>query len=206
VLTSLIDLTNTGEFEDAGSIRVSHAEYAGQDLLLRLDVALPEGDHEERSVLCRAPREHRILASEFADSVEVANDHVLIWPYSQPEVELYFNGSVQDSRMLIGALVLSHLRIVDEWFELSRFLNPGLFSGAVDPLRTGHGLLAKGPESIIDAYRAVLAEFGIRHSSPPPRDPCWWDGNSWHTEQERLHVLLVGQSYVVGPEFREAAP
>jgi hypothetical protein len=118
-------------------------------------------------------------------------------------VELYFNGRAQDSRTLIGALFTSHLRIVGEWFAFSHFINAALFFYKADLLDTGHGLLAKGPEAVINEYRAVLAEFGIRHSSPPSRQPSWWDGTSWQVEQERLHVLLVNESYVVAPEFRE---
>jgi hypothetical protein len=200
MLTSLIDLTSTGEFEDDGAISITSADHVGQDLVLGLSLFLPDGQIEKRAIQCRSPRCYRIGAAEREDSIAVLDDHVLLWPSVQFKVQLHFNGSATDSRPVLGALALQHYQLLGEWFPFPEFVNGELFR---DLFRFGSGLLATGPQAVMEAYGDVLDEFGIGHSSPPGRPPSWWNGTSWQEERERLHLLLIGRSYVVAPEFSE---
>jgi hypothetical protein len=130
-------------------------------------------------------------------------DHFLIWPHSHPQVQLYFHGRAENSRALLGALLMTHFQIFGESVPFTRFMNSAIFSQRIDLLNVGYGLLATGPESAISAYRSVLTDFRIRHSSPPSQEPKWWDGSSWQTERETLYLLMMGDSFIVAPEFLE---
>ena len=203
MLTSLIEIINTGEFEDNGSLSIEAASAHQDGLLVRLRLVLPDGGSDVRSVYCHRPRSHELLAAEFADDLSVCEDHVLLWPHVQEKNALYFNGRADDGRSLLGALLQTHHQAVGEWFEFTRFMNDALFSPAVELLASQSGLLAEGPEPLIASYRSVLTDFGIRHSSPPSRDPSWWDGTQWQPETERLYALVIGRSYVIAPNFTE---
>jgi hypothetical protein len=205
MLDSLINITGTGEFEDDGSFCITHAEYIDADLHLQLDLKLPNGTSASRAILCRQPRSHHILMAEHVDQLLISDNHFLIWPHSQPQFELYFHGRAQDSRTLLGALLMTHVQIFGENVPFPHFMNSAIFSQRVDLLNMGFGLLATGPETAITAYRTVLTDFHIRHSSPPPHEPKWWNGSSWQTEKESLYLLMMGDSFVVAPEFLEVS-
>ena len=195
--------TATGEFEDNGSLCIEEASAHQDGLLVRLRLTLPEGGNDVRSIYCHQPRSHELFAAEFIDALSVCEDHVLLWPHLQKKTALYFNGRAVDTRSLLGALVETHYRILGEWFPFTKFMNDSMFSPIVDLLGSQSGLLAEGPEQLIASYGEVLTEFGIRHSSPPSRDPSWWDGTRWQPETERLYALVIGRSYVIAPNFTE---
>lgn len=203
MLSALIATVDTGEFEDNGSLFIDAASARDSDLVICLRLNLPDGSKDARQVLCRRPRSYELMAAECADNLSVSDDHVLLWPHTQKKAALYFNGRADDSRSLLGALVQMHFRTVGEWFPFTTFMNDALFSPSCDLLGAQSGLLADGPEPLIDSYAAVLDDFGIRHSTPPPRAPGWWDGVQWQHSTEKLHVLIIGRSYVVAPEFAE---
>jgi hypothetical protein len=126
------------------------------------------------------------------DYVLLTADHVVLWPHVQKQGELYFRGRPSDPLSLLGALVELHRDAVGNWFSVDRFLNlPGR---SADILRGGHGLLAKGPVQLLDSYAKVLDDYGIRHSTLPPRDPVWCNGGRWTPEAEQLYALLLGES------------
>ena len=203
MLPSLLDVIDTGEFEDNGSLYIEEASTHRDGLSIRLRLVLPDGDHTIRTIVCHQPRSHALLAAVPCCDLSVVEDHVLLWPHSQSIRALYFNGRATDPRSLLGALVETHYRIVGEWIPFERFMNDALFSPAIDLLDSHSGLLAEGPDQLIIAYSNVLTDLGIRHSSPPSREPSWWDGTQWQLETEKLYALIIGPSYVVAPAFSE---
>jgi hypothetical protein len=202
VLESLLELAQTDEFEDAGEIFISTAVFEGLDLRLQLQIRHPDGENSVHSILCHRPRKYHVLAAEVEDSISLLADHVLLWPHVQPRVELYFNRRVTDGRALLGALFLRHQELVGDWFPFAQFMNSAFFQPHM--LETAHGQLAEGPTEIIAAFVEVLKQFDIRTTTITAGEPAWWDGTSWRTEVKPLHVLLIGNSYVVSPAFTEA--
>jgi len=203
MLTSLLEIIGTGEFEDNGSLFIEAASADQDGLLVRLRITLPDGSNDVRSIYCDQPRSHELLAAEFVNDLSVCDDHVLLWPHLQRKTALYFNGRADDTRSLLGALIKTHYRIVGEWFPFTKFMNDSLFSPKFDLLASQSGLLAEGPEQLVASYRSVLTDFGIRQSSPPSREPSWWDGTRWQPETEKLYALVIGRSYVIAPNFTE---
>lgn len=203
MLSSLLSVIDNSEFEDNGSLCIESVSTRHQDLLLQLRLRLPEGRTERRSILCERIRSHRIYAAKHADNLSVCDDHVVLWPHSEEQVNLYFNGKPRDKYALLGALLEAHARATHHWFPFTQFMNGALLSPSIELLNCQAGFLACGPQRLINAYRLVLESFGIQHSSPPPKPPHWWDGSQWQIETENLHAFILGDSYVVAPNFTE---
>jgi len=203
MLDSLRKFIDTHEFEDDGSVTIEEAVFSQENLLIRIRLSLPEGPVERRSILCRQPRSHCLIAAEYSDNLDLYDDHVLLWPHCQRHVALFFNGRANDHFSLLGSLVDVHYRTVGEWIPFTKYMNSALFSTWCSLLDSHSGLLAEGPTGLIDEYRAVLQTYGIRDSSPPEREPSWWDGTRWQPGSEKLYALIVGSSYVVAPGFSE---
>lgn len=203
MLDSLREIIDTGEFEDNGSLWIEEVSRDSDSLLIRICLNLSDGPRERRTILCRQPRCDYLIAGEPSDYLDLSNDHVLLWPHRQQRVALYFNGRPNDRLSLLGSLVEAHYRTVGEWIPFTQYMNSALFAPSCCLLDSGSGLLAEGPIKLIDEYRAVLHTYGIRHSSPPAREPTWWDGTRWQPETEELYVLIIGSSFIVGPGFSE---
>ena len=203
MLTQILELTGTLEYEEDGWSTITSADWDASDLILLVRVRVPDAPDHQFRIACQQPRSHRILALTNDNLVSLTTDHVVLWPHNQKQGDLYFNGTPSDPLSLLGALIESQRDAVGNWFPVDHFLNlPGR---SAEILRGGHGLLAKGPVSLLDTYAHVLDNHGIKHSSLAPRDPVWWNGDQWMPETEQLHALIVGDSFVVAPSFSEKA-
>jgi len=203
VLSQFLALTETLEYEDDGWLSITSAEWERSTLTLTTSVRLPDAAHHNFRIVCTDPRSHHIVAAGVDDLVTLTADHVVLWPNTEQQGELYFNGAPNDPASLLGSLIETHLETVGRWYAVDYFLN--LSGHATDVLRGGHGLLAKGPVPLLKAYAEVLDRHGASHSSPPYRDPVWWSDSQWIPEREQLFALIVGESYVVAPTFLETA-
>ncbi len=182
---------------------ITSADWNGSDLILLVRVRVPDAPDSQFRITCERPRSHRINAIASYRLVWLTTDHVVLWPHNQQQGELYFNGTPSDASSLFGALVEAQRDAVGDWFPTDRFLN--LLGRSTDILRSGHGLLARGPVSLMDTFASVLDNYGIKHSRLAPRDPVWWNGTQWTPETEQLHALIVGDSFVVATSFTEKA-
>lgn len=201
MLTKLLELTGTLEYEEDGWTTITSADWRGSDLILLLCVHVPGSPDSQFRIRCKQARSHHIIAAANDHLVWLGTEHVVLWPHNQQQNELYFNGTSTDALSLFGALIEAQRSVLGNWFPVDYFLNLPGRSTAI--LRGGHGLLAKGPESLLDTFGSILNNYGIKHSRLAPRNPVWWNGNQWTLENEQLHALIVGDSYVVASSFTE---
>lgn len=203
MLTDFLELTGTLEYEEHGWSTITSADWNVSDLILLVRVRVPGSPDRLFWVSCSQPRSYQVIAMTTDQSVLLTSEHAVLWPHNQKQGELYFNGTASDATSLLGALIESQREVVGDWFPIDRFLNlPGR---SADILRSGHGLLATGPVMLLDRYASVLDNYGIRHSSPSPREPVWWNGGKWQPESDQLYALIIGSSFVVAPSFTERA-
>lgn len=201
LLTKLLELTGTLEYEEDGWSEITSAVRNGSELILRLRVRIPGSPDSQFVITCQQPRSHHIIASADDNAVFLTREHVVLWPHNQQQGELYFRGTPSDPLSLFGALTEAQRGLLGNWFPIDHFLNlPGR---SADILRYGHGLLAKGPVSLLDTIANVLDNYGIKHSRPALRAPLRWNGNSWVPDTEQLWALIAGDSFVVAPAFTE---
>ena len=194
MLQELLDLTETLDFEEDGGIIVVSATWRNdkEDLEIGLDLNTGEDEVQKWTLICKSEREHNIILG-WGDNLEVANDHVLLWPHKKAVHKLWFNGSGEDTSAVIGALWQVHHKLVGGWFPFSRFLNCS--DDFVGLMKGGHGKLAEGPEPLINAYQQVLQEYRIKNSITI-RPPLHWNGSAW-VDPGEVVVLFVGKCHVI---------
>lgn len=206
MLPQLRQLTDTLSFEEDGFVRVLGAVADGRDLSLYLEV-IDSGMSTPWCVRGHEVRGHRIVAPGGSSEVSLFDDHPLLWRHTMPRSGLYFRGEVKDVMSVVGALVVTHQTLVGPWdrdtnwpSQNERVMNPTLLAQV---LEAGDGLLSEGPVVVLEAYARVLDAYGISHTMLEPMQPSRWNGEQWQPETEKLHALVIGESYVIAPTFSE---
>jgi hypothetical protein len=179
---------------DYGIPLVSAAR-AGSDLLLTFR-APSEGASID--VTCRGHLSHRVSIGWC--SPELLDDHPLLWARTERSVEVYFHGVPRDAAAVEASLARAHAEITEGWIDYER--NTGA------PLEGGHGLLAKAPARVAEAYLRVLSTAGVeantisrevslgRHRGDDPWEPVGG--------VPRLLLLdSAARTYVLATEFEE---
>lgn len=121
-------------------------------------------------------------------SAEIVSIHPLLVQYDEPSRSLYFSGTPFNPRIVAENLDRLIREASADWRNLSDY------AGGIDAverrLRTGHGMLMGGPESVCGSVARALEAAGVGASvlgvaAPRP-------GN---------RVLLLGRNYVVATAF-----
>ena len=204
MLDSLRELLDSDVNDDIG-FTIDSASHSGSDLLIRIRVRSRSEPHDIRStaLLCRRPRSFRLLAATWLDGLAVLDSHVLLWPHCQPRVALFCRGSPVAPNAVVGALLDSHYRLAGDWIPFKAYINM-----AICPLfecsgTEFSGVIADGPQELVAGYKSALESNRLECSLVPSREPQWWDDGKWIPESGHLHVMVIGESYVVAPHFAE---
>jgi hypothetical protein len=182
-------------------LNLCSVKWLGSDIELGLKLHHGDGETTFWRVQCVEMRESRFEdpTARLIDSIELASDHPVLWPHLRRQVELYFCGRAGNRDLVIAGLLRAHLKQAGLWFPFGKFFKDG--TNLEQRLAYGHGLLAEGPETLMDAYRGVLKEHQLRPSSPPPRAAKHWNGRAWVENPPNLKALILGRSYVVASSF-----
>lgn len=113
-------------------------------------------------------------------------DHVLLAPYRDPTVWLSFAAPLADPVRFFGAAAKAHERLFEGRVPLDRWLRTKMFDDRF-------GILAEGPERVIQAYADALKDQGaeVGLSIPAAR-----------SEMGGPTAITFGQSHLVADEFR----
>jgi hypothetical protein len=138
-------------------------------------------------VSCRNLIDYRLLL-DYIEDIDIFNDHVLLWEYHHNHCELYFREMPKKSRNnLIVDLFKKHKEITEGWVEFEIFLN----EWSKWMYDSEQGLLASGPDLLIQEYNTVLQKHGVKTSIIPSKK-----------QTEECSVMIFGQSYVIASQFR----
>jgi hypothetical protein len=182
-------LTRVAEADEEENliIRFTHATWSDRSLQLQLAITVFGSAPESWEVRCEDVLAYA-LCSENAYSIELTEDHPLLWEYKHESASAYFYRAPVSADAAIGALYEAHENAVGSWIRFGQHLNslPGLSK----LLAAGNGLLARGPVPLLILYKETLhphgVEVDIRFSGPP------------QLERESTKALLLGTSYVIG--------
>lgn len=194
MLKELLELTYAPDYEENGGIAVvGVARPKNRDCLeLFLEVNTGEDEIVQKwKLICRSECENNVVVG-WGEKIEVANDHVLLWPYTKTVCSLWFSGSGEHALSVVGELWREHYKLVGDWFEFPHFLNSFNF---VDLVSDGHGKLAEGPEPLIATYEQVMVKYGFK-TSVTSRPPVRWNGAAW-VKPGNLVALIVAKSRVI---------
>lgn len=200
MLEELLAITNLVDFEDYGSLRLTHVEWSEDALTLFLNVSADEypNVHPRWQVVCSGVRED-CLSLGYSYDLQLSNDHVLLWPHVARRTSTSFYGKSENPSAVAGALYERHWGLAGKWIAFHRFLNPGV--RLTELIAGGFGMLAEGPEPLILAYEEVMQQHGFSTSHLDPSKPVYWGGEGWLEEKAALSALVLDESYVVAEKF-----
>jgi hypothetical protein len=196
-LQLLLERLSTLDVEEYGWLRLESATWANSDVILHLVVHQQDQPDQSWLVHCHHVRNSKIRNDQAIDSIQVETEHPLLLPHLSPIAELYFHGRPAHPDAAVGQLVEAHRSLLEDWFDCMHFFNLGLSRSLRQVLESGFGLLAKGPSPLIELYAQVLQGHEVSVSSPPSRQPAWWNDGEWIQEKAPLFALIFGKSYVV---------
>ena len=199
MLDALLALTETGEFEDNGGIRLDGVERGEATLALTLLVDLGDQSPRQRWRVDCAGVQRFELYDDWIDTLHTATEHPVLWDFTQPVVKLHFYGPARDPLAVVGTLYERHRALAGDWIPFHRYLNP-FPTGTSALMRSTSGELASGPAPLISAYTQALTEQHVRSSTLPPRPATVWDGRQW-VALPALRALLLERSFVIAETF-----
>lgn len=134
---------------------------------------------------------------------DIVKDHPLLWNFNRNRATLSFQGKPVNVKALVGDITLSLYHISDQWIH----------PGSIFPLRrdlgeylsAGFGILASGPENILEAFREVLERHGIKSGTggkcfPPPgemRITDWKNGSEQELPSNPMAAVMNENNYVL---------
>jgi hypothetical protein len=194
-LLALIAEIGANDEEDV-VIRLLCATWSDASLKLRLAVSIDYSEQRIWEVRCEDVLTYN-LDDQGAFSLELTDDHPLLWEHKQPSASAFFKGVPVNADASVGALYQAHEKAVGSWIRFGKHLNNS--HGLSWLLSGGHGLLARGPVPLLNVYKETLhlhgVEVDIRFASPPQM----WDGTHFRQLQDaNAKVLLLSTSYVIG--------
>ena len=178
-------------------VKIAEAAWVGASLELKVEISVE--DRAERgawSIRCEYLLAHT-LSGQSGSSLELVDDHPLLWEFKYPNASAFFDGVPSNSEACIGALYKAHEGATSSWLRLGAYLNN---SGHLSELLSaGNGLLARGPVPLLQIYKDALQPHGVDVSIVGEHHPKFFDGMTRRsTDGEDIKALLLGASYVVG--------
>jgi hypothetical protein len=194
MMDKLLEIIDTGEFEDTEIIRLISVKEQGDRLRLIFKVTPNVGEvHLQRWIVrCDNVIAHQIILGNAYD-LSLEYEHVLLWEHQKPRVAISFSAeSIKHPLSVVGQLYRKHMELAGEWIPFDRYFN---MPEKLDELIAGrHGLLAEGPEPLMQAYEMVLKENGFQTTNRIVVPDV----------HEGISVLIFGDSYIVASKFDAA--
>lgn len=194
MLAEFISVTSSENFDEDGWVQFQSAEWHGRELALNVDLEGSGIPRQAWRLVCSDVRTMR-LDGQSSGTVELTNQHPLLWPHVGLQADLYFNGKPDNPQQVLGRILLALRALAGDWFTADEFLNLCLWSTA-HQLVAAYGQFASGPLPVIERFRSELERSGSK-CSILTKQPRFWNGMQWLDNQEELKVLIVGSSFVV---------
>jgi hypothetical protein len=169
---------------------ISGLTYQDKDLVITFNL-FPSSDRQTKQVW--ELKIKNIADEKFTRSwtthFSFYSDHFLLYEFTDPYTDLYFNGKATVPEKLFVDLYKSHLKTYSQDFPFAYGIN-----GATDIFnlcKTASGLFARGPKTIMEKYQICLAKHNIKSN---------FIGGLTKPEH-KLKLLVFGESYFIGEEF-----
>ena len=195
----LEDIFSTVEYEEDGGINITGTHWYSHDL--RIEFVIRTGN-EGQSQLWEAQiggvREDSIK-SDFADKLELFEEHPLLWTYNQRQTNLYFGRPTDRPYELFVNIYNIHRQLTRNRIPFDKYLNTALTT--IELCKSTTGLFAKGPIKLMEAYKEELERHNMNPTIVGEHKPKRWLNGHQVDETEIVKVLVIGDSYVVGEIF-----
>ena len=187
----LRDSLESEEFEEmGGGLLIDSIVFNGDDIEILFTIKYSSDTvSEQRWKILVKNSATEIVTRNWAEYLEIFDDHFLLYEFHDNYVEIYFNNKASDPFKLLGDLVELHKFNFGDMLPFGFGLNTP--TGWHDLCSTKNGLFARGPKRIIELYEKCLNKNGISTSLI----------NEIHLDKKRRKLLLFGDSYFVGETF-----
>ena len=167
-------------------LRVVHFELRGRDLVVRVRGE----DLGEWEVTCTGIGRYVISNSwSWGESLEVADDHPLLWEDSAAWGRLAFHGDVGNPVRVVIELLGAHRRATRGLIPFERYWVRSLPPWEL--LAGRYGEIAHGPLPLIEVYQQVIDRHGVTSAITASRP----------APAEHPRVLVIGPSYIIAQGF-----
>lgn len=162
MIDDLVSLVGSLEFEESeGVLYIDSIQWeSSSHLLLTIGVWIDE-QRQDWNVICKNVVSHHI-SNHRCCLLQISFDHPVLFPHIKPSKDLFISSQAVNTAAVFGQLAEAHMKMFVLWYPIQRFLNHGV--STIELLAGGHGLLATGPEPLIDRYREILDKHNIRHT------------------------------------------
>jgi hypothetical protein len=195
----LEDIFSTSEFEEDGGIHITGTDWFSGDLKVEFAIKTGiEGQNQLWEVQISGVREE-LIKSDFANRLELFEEHPLLWTYNQRQVSLYFGQGTSRPHELFVNIYNIHSLVTMARVPFEKHINKGL--SILDLCRSTSGLFARGPIKLLEAYKEELEKYQMNPTVIHGHNPKRWVNGQQVDETEIVKVLAIGDSYVVGETF-----
>lgn len=200
LIEELLGLIAGVDKEEDLLVKIAETAWSGTSLQLRVKVSVIDCSELGTWVIRCGHALAYMLGSGRAYSLDLTDDHPLLWEFRHPSASAYFFGAPVNSEACVGALYAAHSNAVGSWISFGSQLNGA--PRVSELLSTGNGLLAQGPVPLLSLYKRALLPHGVEVSIVNEHPPRFWDKTMRRSfEGEAVKALLLGTSYVVGIDW-----
>jgi len=104
------------------------------------------------NIICNHVSENTVAISP-SDELCFIEDHLLLWKYNLPQFSLYYSSIPKNVHEVLGRLWESHEKLLRPYGCEYESIDPVNF---IEQSSDGYGLLASGPEPLIDSYKSCV--------------------------------------------------
>lgn len=195
----LLEILSTVHFDENGGVRITGTDWYEDNL--RIEFVITPGDSIKDQlweVQINGVRED-LIKSEFANKLELVEEHPLLWTYNQVGTELFFTKQTEKPDELFTSIYEIHMRETRGWLELHKFINKTISFKSL--CRSNSGQFARGPVKLMEKYGDELSKHKMNPSFYGQHHPKRWTNDQWIEESEPMKALIIGRSYVVAENF-----
>lgn len=198
-MDELLALINKEFCDSDGWLRIVGADWYNDDLRLDVSVLMCEEKEPELwEINCGQVFDER-LTSEFAETISLSGESLLLIPYKDDEVQVAFSENNVSPNELFGLVASAFYEIMGTSADLSRFLNLQPSSKGI--CSSKYGILGRFPERVARKVVSDLAAHNIKAKTLDGFSPKYWTDNEHLPYPTSIRVLSIGSSYVIGANF-----
>ncbi len=195
----LYDIFETVEYDEDGSVHITGTDRFSDNLRVEFSINTGIGGHNQLWEIQINGVRTDLIKSDFAYRIELFDEHPLLWPYTQLQTSLYFGRPTNRPYELLADIYQTHLGFTKRWFAFDKFINGNIT--VTELCKSTSGLFASGPVKLLEEYKKVLEKYDMNPTIIGGQNPKHWTNDKWVEEKERLSVLVIGDSYIVGESF-----
>lgn len=191
------------EYEDDISYHIAGSDRINNGIVLKLVVVIDDTYREvnltQHWQLTITGYITGTISVDHCVNLHCNNIHPLLWPYTDTQCELYFNGVIKDASSLFYDLFLVHKRAFGSYLPLETFLNRNTDFHKL--MLASSGLLAKGPKELLMEYASCLLRHQLAYTIIGEHSPGYLDGNAVGKTGKSLEILFMDDHYVIAERF-----